>query len=142
MNIESGNLEPGVDRNILLSEIMPNNEGIGSTSFEDQLKNLYIENGKASGSIDLSDPPVTMDTPFKAFQNGRYDSIAGLYRGGVDVGRPASGFVIQDQFGNQAIVDLSNNLSDYTALEMPQVTASNNAPSTRLTAATVGDSVM
>jgi len=80
-----------------------------------------------------------MDTPFKAFQNGRYDPIAGLYRGGVDVGRPASGFVIQDQFGNQAIVDLSNNLSKYTALEVPQVTASNNAPSTRLTAATVGD---
>ena len=137
LNIESGNLEPGVDRNILLSEIMPNNEGF-STSFEDQLKNLYIENGKASGSIDLSSPPVTMDTPFKAFQNGRYDPIAGLYRGGVDVGRPASGFVIQDQFGNQAIVDLSNNLSAFTSLDVSQVTASNNTPSTRLTAATAG----
>ncbi len=137
LNIESGNLDPGVDRNILLSEIMPNDEGI-STSFQDQLKNLYIENGKASGSIDLSSPPVTMDTPFKAFQDGRYDSIAGLYRGGVDVGRPASGFVIQDQFGNQAIVDLSNNLSEYTALEVEQVTITNNAPSSRMTAATAG----
>ncbi len=137
LNIASGNLDPGVDRNILLSEIMPNSEGV-STSFEDQLKNLYIENGKASGSIDLSNPPVTLNTPFKAFQDGRYDSIAGLYRGGVDVGRPSSGFVIQDQFGNQAIVDLSNNLSEYTAIVVPQVTVTNNAPSTRMTAAVAG----
>lgn len=137
MHIQSGDLNPGVVRNVLLSEIMPNSEGI-STSFADQLKNLYLENGKESGSIDLSNPPVTMDTPFKAFQDGRYDAIAGVYRGGVDVGRASSGFVIQDQFGNQAIVDLSNNLSRYNAIQVDQITASDASPFTRLTAAVGG----
>ena len=124
LNIESGNLEPGVDRNILLSEIMPNNEGL-STSFEDHLKNLYIENGKASGSIDLSSPPVTMDTPFKAFQNGRYDPWQVCIE---VVWMLGTCFKIcdSDQFGNQAIVDLSNNLSAFTSLDVSQVTTSNN----------------
>ena len=137
LNLRSGDLNPGVGRNVLLSEIMPNDEGV-STSFADELKNLYVENGKASGSIDLSNPPVTMDTPFKSFQDGRYDSIAEVYRGGVDVGRPASGFVIQDQFGNQAIVDLSNDLSEFNFLQVPQVSASDASPNTRMTSATAG----
>lgn len=109
--VSSGNLNPSVDRHTLLSEMVPNADG-QLTSFEEQLKSLYVENGKESAFIDLKDSvPVTMDTPLKAFNSGAYDGEDGIYRGGVDVGRKNSGFVIKDQFGNEAIVDLSNNQS-------------------------------
>jgi flagellar hook-associated protein 3 FlgL len=125
--IHSGDLNPGVDRSTLLSEISPKGNGF-NTNFQEALKKLYVENGKDSAFIDLSDPPVTLETPFKAFNNGKYDSVGGFYKGGVDVGRPGSGFVIQDQFGNSAIVDLSNNRSVFTSTTVQNLTAGNTVP--------------
>ena len=125
--INSGNLNPGLERNSLLSGLNPNDDGF-KTSFANQLRSIYIENGKDSAFIELSNPTVTMDTPFKAFQEGRYDQVAGINLGGVDVGRPASGFVIQDQFGNEAIVDFSNNLSRSNPLTVANLTATDVAP--------------
>ncbi|MCJ8346198.1 hypothetical protein MJH12_11705, partial [bacterium] len=121
--VESGDLNPGVDRTTLLSELDPNNDGL-STHFMNSLKDIYIENGNVEGFIKLTDPPVALNTPFKAFNSGEYNSITGLYDGGVDVGRPFSGFVITDQMGNEAVVDLSNNLSNYTENAVVNVTAS------------------
>lgn len=121
--IESGDLNPGVNKETLLSELDPNNDGVG-TKFMTSLKDIYIENGNEEGFIKLSEPPVDMNTPFKAFNNGKYNSITGVYEGGVDVGRPFSGFVITDQQGNEAIVDLSNNLSTFTENVVANVGAS------------------
>ena len=133
--IHSGDMNPSVARQSLLSEISPKQQGL-NTSFEDTLHELYVENGKDTGLIDLMNPQVTMRTPFKAFNEGEYDSISGFYRGGVDVGRPGSGFVITDQFGNAAIVDLSNDRSASSPVNVANVTASNiAATTTRLTGA-------
>jgi flagellar hook-associated protein 3 len=110
-SIQSGNLNPGVDGETLLSDLSPKSFG-KATSFEALLADMYVENGNKEGFIELlENPPVFSSTPFKALNNGYYDDAAGVYRGGVDVGRPASGFVLEDQYGNKAIVDLSNNLS-------------------------------
>ncbi|MCO4782513.1 MAG: flagellar hook-associated protein FlgL [Candidatus Cloacimonetes bacterium] len=121
--VESGDLNPGVDKTTLLSELDPNNEGVG-TDFMTSLKDIYIENGNEEAFIKLTDPPIALNTPFKAFNNGEYNEVTGLYDGGVDVGRPFSGFVITDQMGNEAIVDLSNNLSAVTEIVSPNTTAS------------------
>jgi len=125
--IHSGDLNPGVDRSTLLSELSPKGEGF-NTNFQEALKKIYVENGKDSAFIKLDDPPVTLNTPLKAFNNGEYDAVGGFYKGGVDVGRPGSGFVIQDQFGNQAIVDLSNNRSVFTSTNVQNLTAGNTVP--------------
>ena len=133
--IHSGDMNPSVNRQSLLSEISPKQQEL-NTSFEESLHKLYVENGKDAGFIDLMNPPVTMRTPFKAFNGGEFDVISQFYRGGVDVGRPGSGFVIADQFGNQAIVDLSNNRSNFSPTNVGNLTASNvGATTTRLTGA-------
>lgn len=109
--ITSGDLNPGADRNSLLSELIPKTSGT-ATSFEAILQDIYIENGMDAAQIKfLKDPPLNMQTPLKALNGGNIDINTGIYQGGVDAGRPASGFEIEDQFGNKAIVDLSNNLS-------------------------------
>ena len=132
--IHSGDMNPSINRQSLLSEINANHEGSASSNFEETLHKLYVENGKDSGFVDLMNPPVTMRTPFKAFNGGQFDSISQFYRGGVDVGRPGSGFVITDQFGNEAIVDLSNNRSESTFSQVSNLTASSmGADATRLT---------
>jgi flagellin-like hook-associated protein FlgL len=109
--ISSGDLNPGANRNSLLSELIPKTSG-SITSFDAILRDIYIENGMDAAQIDfLQDPPLNLQTPLKALNNGSIDINTGVYQGGIDVGRPASGFEIEDQFGNKAIVDLSNNLS-------------------------------
>jgi len=109
--IHSGNLTPGVRMDGLMSELLPNYDGL-RTNFMTALKDLYVENGKDSAFVQLADTvPITMETPFKAFNSGAFDVVNGLYDGGVDVGRRNSGFIIKDQFGNSAFVDLSNNQS-------------------------------
>ncbi|MBW7875502.1 MAG: flagellar hook-associated protein FlgL [Candidatus Cloacimonetes bacterium] len=110
--IHTGNLNPSVTGKTLMSELVPNFEGL-RTNFMNQLKDLYVENGKDGAFIRMTEEvPVTMETAFKALNSGYYDETSGIYRGGVDVGRKNSGFVIVDQFGNRAFVDLSNNQSE------------------------------
>jgi flagellar hook-associated protein 3 FlgL len=133
--VKSGNVNPGLDRNALLGELSPKNDGY-STSFVEQLKNLYIENGADQGEIQLlENPPVTMETPIKAFNKGAYDPTSEVFNGGVDVGRPGSGFVIEDQFGNKAVVDLSNDLSRFSSTTVAGLTASASGTGTRFTGA-------
>ena len=132
--IHSGDMNPSINRQSLLSEINANQEGSSSVNFEETLHKLYVENGRDSGFVELMNPPVTMRTPFKAFNGGQFDAISQFYKGGVDVGRPGSGFVITDQFGNEAIVDLSNNRSEFALTQVSNLTASSvSSDTTRLT---------